>query len=385
MNIGIFTNNYLPNPYGVSVSIESFRKEFEKMGHEVYVFAPLTKGYKDSNPNVFRYPSIDIKYKISFPLAIPYSRCVSDIIKDLDLDVIHSQHHTLLGGAAAKWAKRKNVPLIFTWHALYDKYVHFAPLIPKKLATWWIIRQAVKYADKCDAVITPTDSVGEIIRKWGVKNNNVISVPTGIEEDIYQDPDGQSIRNEYGLENDEILLISVARISAEKNIEFLFRAVIETLKSVSKAKFLIAGEGHMVPMLKGMASENGLEKRVIFAGLVDKKKLKHYYAAGDIFVYSSKSETQGMIVTEAMYMGLPIVAVRAPGIKDQVQDGVNGYLVSENVEEFDRALRKLIAHGNLRKEFSEKSGLIAREDYTSSVCARKLLKVYENAVEKKRI
>jgi len=114
MNIAIFTNNYLPNPYGVTTSVESFRKEFEKRGHNVYIFAPHNRGYKDKNKNVFRYPSIDIKYKIRFPLPIPYSRKIDKEIKKLKIDIIHAQHPNLLGGAAITWAEKKHIPLVFT-------------------------------------------------------------------------------------------------------------------------------------------------------------------------------------------------------------------------------------------------------------------------------
>ena len=125
MNIAIFTNNYLPNPYGVAGSIESFRRQFEKNGHQVYIFAPFSKGYTDKNPRVFRYLSVDLKYKISFPLPIAYSKKISQTLKNLDLDIIHSQHPNLLGTAAMKWARRKNIPLVFTWHTLYDRYTNY--------------------------------------------------------------------------------------------------------------------------------------------------------------------------------------------------------------------------------------------------------------------
>ena len=135
MKIAIFTNNYLPNIFGVSASIESFRKQFEKMGHTVYIFAPKTSGYVDENPNVFRYDSIDFEYKISFPLAIPYSSKITRILDELEIDIVHSQHPNLLGVAAHRWAHKKKVPLVFTWHTLYDFYTHFVPFfIPQKLA-----------------------------------------------------------------------------------------------------------------------------------------------------------------------------------------------------------------------------------------------------------
>ena len=107
MNIAIFTNNYLPNPYGVTQSIESFRREFKKQGHAVFIFAPHYKNYKDENPRVFRYPALDISYKIKFPLAIPYSKKMDKILENLKIDIIHSQHPNLLGIAAMKWAKKK--------------------------------------------------------------------------------------------------------------------------------------------------------------------------------------------------------------------------------------------------------------------------------------
>ncbi|MCX6765511.1 MAG: glycosyltransferase [Candidatus Moranbacteria bacterium] len=384
MKIGIFTNNYLPNPYGVANSIESFRRQFEKLGHTVYIFAPRTKGYTDQNPNVFRYPSIDIKYKISFPLAIPYSRRISKILEKLDLDIIHSQHPTLLGKTAMKWARRKKIPLVLTWHTLHEHYVHFAPLVPKKLAIWWINRKAVKYANRCDAVVTPTESVKKIIQDLGVINENIIPIPTGVEEEFYQNTNRNLIRKKYNISDDEILLLLVSRLTAEKNIEFLFRAIIRVLKLANNSKFLVAGEGHLVPKLKSMVKDNDMKNRVIFVGVVDKKEIKNYYAAADIFVYASKSETQGMIISEAMYAGLPIVAVNATGSKDLVEDSVNGFLVPEDENKFAEAVSKLVGNAELRRKFGENSAGIAREKYTDKVCAQRMLEIYAAALKHKK-
>lgn len=382
MNIAIFTNNYFPNPYGVTGSIESFRKQFEKRGHQVFIFAPRAKGYRDENPNVFRYPSVDIKYKISFPLAIPYSKKLDKIIADLDLDIIHSQHPNLLGSAAAKWARKKNIPLVFTWHTLYDRYVHFVPLIPPGIATKWIINKAVDYANKCDQVIIPTGSIERIIREWGVKNENIAEIPTGVEEAFYQNPDGKLIREKYGIREKEILLLLVSRLTQEKNIEFLFRSAIRVLKSMSNVKFLVAGDGHLVPALKEAVAKNNVQDKVIFAGIMDREGLKNYYAAGDIFIYASKSETQGMIISEAMCLGLPVVAVRATGIQDLVQDNANGFLVSENEEEFAEAVKKLVENTELRENFAKISKSIAEKKYTSKVCADKMLEIYNSLIKK---
>jgi len=386
MRIAIFTNNYLPNPYGVSGSVESFRKEFERLGHEVFIFAPSWKGYQDKNPNVFRYPSIDIKLKIKFPLAIPYSQRVDKIIEELKLDIIHAQHPNLTGSAAARWARKKNIPLVFTWHTLYDQYAHFVPFfVPQKLAAWWTIRNGKNYANQADAVITPTPSVVQIIKNWGVTNKNIHSIPTGVEENEFQNPDRDKIREKFGVKDDEILLIVLTRLTAEKNVEFLLECAIEVLKKNQRVKFLICGEGDLEDSLRLRAKKSGFGERIIFTGIIPDEEKRNYYASGDVFVYASKSETQGMILTEAMYAGLPIVAVRATGVRDIVEDGETGFLVSEDKKEFGNAVEKLIRDENLRKKFGEAAKGVAREKYTSSICVQKMLRVYENAIKAKNI
>jgi glycosyltransferase involved in cell wall biosynthesis len=384
MNIAIFTNNYLPNPYGVTQSIESFRRQLEKLGHTVYVFAPYFKNYKDANPNVFRYPAVDIEFKIKFPLAIPYSRKMDKILKNLKIDIIHSQHPNLLGTAAAKWAKKKNVPLVFTWHTLYDQYAHFATIVPAKLAAHYIIKKAAKYANAADFVITPTESVKKIIQGWGVTNKNIKAISSGVDEENFQNPDGKIIRNKYEIKDNETLLLLVSRLTKEKNVEFILDSVMPLLKKSNQVKFLITGGGDLVPELRDKVKNNKLENQIIFEDVVGRIEIKNYYAAGDIFVYASKSETQGMIITEAMYMGLPIVALNATGICDLVENNVSGFLVGENETEFSMAVEKLIQNKNLREKMGNEGARIAREKYTDEVCTGKLLKVYEKAIENKK-
>src|SRR4030042_3148682 len=239
MRIAIFTNNYLPNPYGVSGSVESFRKEFECLGHEVFIFAPCWEGYRDRNPRVFRYPAFETNIKIKFPIAIPYSQKIDKVLKGLDLDIIHSQHPNLLGSAARRWWKKKNIPLFFTWHTLYDQYAHFVPFVPRKLAAWWTIRNARNYANQCDAVITPTPSVVEIIKKWGVTNENITAIPTGVEEKQFENPDRESIRKKHGIKEDEVLFFVITRLTDEKNVEFLVGAVLSILEKNNRTKFMI--------------------------------------------------------------------------------------------------------------------------------------------------
>ena len=380
MKIGIFTNNYLPNPYGVSRSIETFRYEFEKRGHSVFIFAPYWEGYQDNDPHIFRYPAVDLKIRIRYPLGVPYSRKLDKIVEKLDLDIIHSQHPNLLGLAATKWAKRKKIPIIFTWHTLYDRYVNFVPFIPAKISIWYIIRKAVKFANKADAVVVPTDSVISIIKKWGVKNKEIIPIATGVLPEDFSDANRNEIREKYQIRKNEVVLLLVSRLSSEKNVEFIFKSVRNILKK-DNVKLLVAGGGYLRRDLEGFCQQEGIYNKVVFCGEIGHEKIKNYYAAGDIFVYASKSETQGMVITEAMYMGLPIVALNAPGVCSLVLNRGNGFLVSEKTKEFEEAVEKLINDEELRKKFGEVSERIAREKFTSSVCAEKMLAVYSEAIK----
>lgn len=366
------------------MSVETFRQEFEKLGHTVYIFAPNYSDYQDTNKNVFRYPSIDIEIKFRLPLGIPYSRKMDKLIEKLDLDIIHSHHPNLLGSAAMKWAKKKNIPLLFTWHTLYDKYTNFVPFLPSKLTASWIINKAVKYANQADSVIVPTQSIEPIIKNWGVANEKIFPVATGINEAEFSNPDRKKIREQYKIQDDETLLLLVSRLTEEKNIKFLFEAIAEVLQKNPKTKFMLVGDGYLKPELEKEAKKMNLEKQIIFAGAVEAAEIKNYYAAGDIFVYASKSETQGMIITEAMYAGLPIVAVKATGIESLVENDVNGILTSENKEEFISAIEKLIEDKDLRDKMSQESKIIAREKYTASASAQKMLEVYKQVIEENR-
>jgi len=382
MRIAIFTNNYLPNPYGVSNSVESFRKKFESWSHQVFIFAPREKNYQDKNPRVFRYPSINTNIRFKFPLPIPFSRKIAKLITETDLDIIHSQHPNLLGGVALKWTRKKKIPLVFTWHTLYDHYANFAPFLPSSWVARWTINNAVKYANQADLVIAPTESIIGILRKWGV-TVPIEAAASGVEEALFQNGERESIRKKFNIKEDEILLLLVSRLTEEKNVNFIFQVLVKLLKKNKQVKFLVVGDGYQLPKLKAIVEKENLKEKIIFGGLVKKEDLKNYLAAGDIYVGASKSETQGMNMSEAMYMGLPIVAVSATGTDSLVRNGENGILVPENAKEFEKAVEKLVADSDLRKKMSLASAKIARENFTDEVCARKMLEIYQKLLAKK--
>jgi glycosyltransferase involved in cell wall biosynthesis len=382
MNIAIFTNNYLPNPYGVTTSIESFRKQFEKRGHTVYVFAPESSGYIDKNKNIFRYPSLDIRYKIKFPIPIPYSTKIDKKIKELDFDIIHSQHPNLIGEAAMKWAKKKKIPLIFTWHTLYNKYAHYVPVLPDKISSFLATRVARIYANKADKVIIPTASVRSIIEGWGVNNSEIVDIATGVEREHFKNPDGEKIRESLKISQEKKVIMSISRFTQEKNVIFLLKSIIGVLKKHPKTVFVFGGEGYLKKEMQEIIAKEEMTERVIFPGMVKKNNIKNYLNAADIFVYASKSETQGTIITESMFSSLPIVAVNETGSQSLIEDGKSGILVPESEDDFQEAVEKILEDDDLSENLRKNAKIESEKKYTSDVCADKMLEAYRSTIEK---
>jgi glycosyltransferase involved in cell wall biosynthesis len=382
MRIAIFTNNYLPNPYGVSTSVEGFRLALTNDGHKVYIFAPKWgEECVDDSCDIFRYPSFKAPTKIDFSLVVPHSSKIDNIISDLSIDVIHAQHPNLLGTTAQKWAKKKDVPLVFTWHSLYDKYAHYATFIPEKLSAKWVVNNAVEFANGCDGVVVPTGSVESIIKKAGVEHNNISVVPSGVDEKLFANPDGENIRQKYNIAKDKIVLGTVSRLTQEKNVLFLASVVSDILVKYKDIVFVVAGEGDLQEDMKEIFENKGVINQVIFVGKIEREDVKNYLDAFDVFVYASTSETQGTIVTENMYVGKPIVAVAENGVGDLVESGVNGLSTKEDKKEFAQALQKIIDDSELRKELGQNAKKLAKEKYTTTACAQNLLEVYEKTIE----
>lgn len=382
MRIAIFTNNYLPNPYGITTSIESFRKQFESRGHKVFVVAPESEGYHDENQRVFRYPSFDINYRIKYPIPIIYSGKMDKKIGDLGIDIIHSQHSNLLGDTAMKWAKKKRVPIVYTWHTLYDNYTHYVPLIPDKLASKWAINNAVDYANKADTVVVPTQSIEKIIRDWGVTNKNVVDVPTGVESLYFEYPNGEKIKKKLGIKDEQKIIISISRLTKEKNVLFLLGSITEVLKSNPQAIFVFGGEGYLREEMQEVVKDSGMQGRIIFPGIIQKSDIKNYFEMADVFVYASKSETQGTIITEAMYCGVPIVALDATGSRSLIENNKTGVLVEENEGKFAETVGNLLKNKDGAKELGENAKAYAEANYTSEVCAKRMIDVYKDTIRR---
>lgn len=376
MNIGFFTNTYLPNVYGLTSSIESFRKGLEALGHTVYVFAPKTYGYTDANKNVIRYPSLYWKYKIEYSIALSWYPPMNKVIDVLKLDVIHVHQPFSVAKDGWRQARRLGIPVVFTNHTRYEDYTHYVPLIPQSYLKRHVRRAATKFANSCDWVITPSRDIEEIIKMNGVMRPITI-LPTGIDWERYQRGQRDKIRQEYGIGPDESCLLWTGRMEKEKNTDFLMDVSISLVSGNEKVKMLLVGEGSEKKKMQACVVQAGLQEKIFFQGLVKPEEMPDYYSAGDIFLQPSMSETQGLTTTEALATGLAVVAIRASGTTDQIESGANGIMVDNDQPQFITAVKDMIADGDKRRAFGEKAREMAKKmDFREK--AGELVGIYED-------
>ena len=382
MRIGFFTNTYLPATGGIITVLENYEKEMEKRGHDVFIFAAGHRDYQDKDPRVFRFRSIDLHYKVSYPLPIISSRRISKIIKELKLDIIHSQHFFICGQIAWYYAQKFNIPLVFTQHTRYDFYTHYVPYLPKEISIPLAEILCVFYADTSDVVIAPTQDIKESLLKYKVKKP-IFVIPSGIYLEKFSEMNNQAIRRKYNISENKLLLLTVSRLNPEKNISFLLKSFRKIILKYPNTYFMIVGDGPSRKELELQATKLGIRKKIIFTGNIHQDKIPFYYNTADIFLFSSFTETQGIVIAEAMAASLPVVAIEANGVKDVIINKENGFLTSDNIDDFSQTVIKLIDNPDLRKNISKKARKTAKK-FSIEHTTQKILNLYEKAIIQKK-
>ncbi|WP_148863967.1 glycosyltransferase [Marinobacter fonticola] len=379
LRVAMFTNNYLPFIGGVPLSIERLRRGLTALKHEVKVVAPSYRDQAPEETNVLRVPSlISMGAQREFRLANIFVTRIRRRIRAFRPDVIHVHHPIWLGSLGLWMARRLKVPAIYTYHTRLEHYAHFVPLpglIFRNLISHALIK---RFANKCDGVIIPTYSAEEYLRMIGVKTMAFVQ-PTGIEFDAFQqvtDEQIMALRKELGIGSDEHVFISVSRLSTEKNIDFMVEAIAGLKNAARKPfRFLMIGDGHERERLQQKINEHGLQNNFILLGSVPPEDMALYYRLGDTFLFASVSETQGMVILEAMAASLPVVAVRSSGIDDVVRDGYNGFKTPENRERWSEAVLKLMDDETLHRQLAD-NALDFAKGYSIDSFARDMEGIY---------
>lgn len=392
MNICMFTNTYLPHVGGVARSVSMFETDLKKTGHHVLIIAPTfpeEKPGREKGSRVLRVPAIQNFNGSDFSVSIPIPFIIDEEIDNFAPDIIHSHHPFLLGDAAMRIAYRRQLPLVFTHHTLYEQYTHYvssqSPTMKK-----FVIKMTTAYANMCTHVVAPSKSIADLLKERGVKTP-ITPIPTGVDYNAFQSADAQGFRKKFQIPEKARVIGHLGRLAPEKNLEFLAKAVAEYIKEDSNTWFLVVGKGPDEKLIQKIFARHGLEGRLVLAGKQTGVALVDAYHAMDLFVFSSKSETQGMVVTEAMAAGNPVVALDASGVREVVIDKENGRLLASDasVGVFAEAMSGCFKDENKLQQFKEKARKTALE-FDRMNCARRMSELYERigqmpAVRKQRI
>ena len=378
LRVAMFTNNYLPFIGGVPISIARLRKGLETLGDIILIVCPRYRDQPREETNVVRVPSLlAMGEKREFRLANIFLARIRRQVRAFKPDIIHLHHPIWLGSLGLFVARRLKVPAVYTYHTRLEHYAHFVPL-PGNLFRNLISHELIKrFANKCDGVIVPTYSTEEYLRMIGVKSPTFVQ-PTGIEYQKFQevdDSDVRKLRNSLGIGN-ETVFVSVSRLSNEKNIDFMIDAIEELRRRTDRPfRFLMIGEGHQHERLQQRIDELGLQDCFTLVGSIPPDDMATWYHLGDAFLFASKSETQGMVILEAMAAGLPVVAVRSSGIEDVVRHGYNGFKTPEKQDQWCDHVQQLLEDDTLRQELAEHA-LAFAADYSVEQFARDMREIY---------
>lgn len=381
MRIGFFTDSYLPALHGVEVSIEAFRRNLERAGHEVFVFAPAVPRYRDTNPNVFRLKSLRVIEKPEMRLAFPFAEHgrMRDLLR-LKLDIAHAHTPFTLGLVGRHIAQRQNIPLVYTHHTHYPAYARaylkdplILPVLAQALSTW--------FSNLADAVIAPSPKIRRLLRTYGV-TQPIHVIPTGIRLKQFRrtraaQQRSRALRRRFSIDERATLLLFVGRMGREKNIEYLVQSFAALRKHRSDVAFLLVGDGPTLGHLQSLARDLRVND-IVFAGAVGHDDIATYYHAANLFVFASLTDTQGIVILEALASGLAVVALRDGAFTDMVVDGTTGILLNptSSPQSFATHLATVIDTPRLLQRLAGNAVRIAGR-FTEEVQAARLSEIYQ--------
>jgi len=381
MKIGIFTECYAPVMNGVVVSIETFKKALEERGHEVYVFAPDNDGAKACN-EVYRFPAIKISKKL-YPVIFPSIEVQKTYLPDEilpTLDIIHSQHMFTAGALARYVCKKYNKPFVYTYHTMITEYAKKYAFFLAPIVRNYLQKASTDFCNSADVVVTPSNSMRKILKGWGVAKPIEV-VMTGIDPADYKRRSSDEFRKKYNIDLASKILLFVGRVAPEKNILFLLKSFQKVEKKFNKVHLLIVGGGPEEEYYRNEIKKMGLESKVTMTGMLPKEETNKIFGMADIFSYPSYTETQGIVVAEAMACGTVPVAVNKMGPTDLIHDGEDGYLTKLTMSDFSEKLLKLLKDDKLRAKFAE-NGLKRIEEFSVKTSVDQMEALYKSLLNK---
>ena len=387
MRIGLFSDTYPPFINGVSTSVLMLKQGLEKLGHEVYVVTINSESfcYKEEE-NILKVPGIRcgiFDYRISgvYPLK------ALKIIKKWNLDVIHTHTEFSIGTFARLISKQYNIPLVHTYHTMYEEYIYYITKgyfskASKKLVEYLTLFLCDKLVEE---LIVPTKKTYDLFKEKYKVKRNVNIIPTGIDvsrfykENIDKEKVNE-LRRDLKLSRFNFNILYVGRIAKEKSIDFLINNFKDIVKKIPRAKLIIVGDGPDMKELIDLVDKNKLNRNCLFTGKVPWNEVPLYYMLSSVFVTASKSETQGLTVIEAMAASKPVVAINDESFSLVIESYKDGILFNDD-KEYKDAIYMLYKDRKLRDKISLEARKTAN-NYSDLSYAKKVLEVYKKVINK---
>lgn len=385
MRIGLFTDSYTPDINGVSTSVFNLRKALMKMGHTVYIVTvnnSIIKHEYDEKEKILKLPGIPVGI-YNYRFSEIYSISTIKIIKKWNLDVIHSHTEFGVGIFARILSKQFKIPLVHTYHTLYEDYTHYithnhfdklSKNIVKNLTKLYCVKTAKE-------TIVPTNKIYKLFKEKYMIDKNINIIPSGIDIDRFYKENVsptkvEQIKKKYGITKQDFTIIFVGRLATEKNIEFLLNAEQKMIeKKIFNTKLLIVGDGPEKEKYINIARKLNIFDKVIFTGKIKQEEIQYYYQCADAFVTASNSETQGLTVIEAMASEVVPICINDMAFLEMVPKKS----IFSNQEEYINQLITFANNDKLREEYKVEIRKKA-EEYSSKRYAERVLDVYRGVL-----
>lgn len=381
MKILFISDVYFPRINGVSTSIETFRHELRALGHTVHLIAPDYLSPSSDETDILRVPARRVLLDPE-DRFMSYSWVMQHLRKfrSEQYDIIHIQTPFIAHYLGIKLSKLLDIPCIETYHTFFEEYLyHYVPLVPKRLMRMVAKRFSRHQGNSLNGMVVPSHPMLGILRNYGITTHAEV-IPTGIEPDSFVLGDRALFRKNYNIPQDRPVLLFVGRVAHEKNIGFLLKVLMHVKINIPDILFVIAGEGPAREPLEKETRQLGLGDNVMFIGYLDRHtELNSCYRSADIFIFSSRTETQGLVLLEAMAQGVPVISTAELGTCDVLKEGQGVWIAREELTDFSTKVIKMLGNAEVRKELSV-TGRNYAHSWSASRQAERMLGFYQKII-----
>lgn len=382
MNVLLISDVYFPRVNGVSTSIRSFAQAMQNQGHTVHLLAPDYGVETEDEDWITRIPAHTIYFDPEDRL-MSYGKLL-DLLSELrkrHFDIVHVHTPFVAHYAGMRLAHLLDIPVIETYHTFFEDYLHhYLPWIPKAPAKWLARTISKRQCNAIDAVISPSAPMHDVLMDYGVRTPIEV-IATGLQSHSFAEADGELFRTEYGIPLDRPMMLYVGRVAFEKNIAFLLHMTLALREMHPNILFVIAGEGPALPSLKQKAQALGLQRNVQFIGYLDREtQLNACYKACDVFVFASKSETQGLVLLEAMAQSRPVVAIAELGTKSVLVEGEGVLIAPDDEQMFAERVHTLLMDKKKADYIAAQGLAYVKRNWTIDVKVNQMVNVYKSVI-----